>query len=89
MHVAAGGVTSWHGFATAIVQGLKARGISVKAERVIPICTEEYPSKVMRPRNSRLDLQRLSEVFGITPLHWTHALEIELDQLVGKWSPGH
>ena len=89
VHLAAGGVTSWHGFATAIVQGLKARGISVKAEQVIPIRTEEYPSKVMRPRNSRLDLQRLSEEFGITPVHWTHALEIELDQLVGKWSPGH
>ena len=68
-------------------KGSKRAASAVKAERVIPIPTDEYPSKAIRPRNSRLDLQRLSQVFGITPLHWTAALEIELDQLVGKRPP--
>jgi dTDP-4-dehydrorhamnose reductase len=87
VHLAATGTTSWHGFAVAIVQGLKARGAPVKAERVVPIPTGEYPVKAIRPRNSRLDLQRLAQVFGITPLHWTNALEIELDQLAGSGRP--
>jgi dTDP-4-dehydrorhamnose reductase len=87
VHLAATGTTSWHGFAVAIVHGLKARGAPVKAERVVPIPTGEYPLKAMRPRNSRLDLQRLAEVFGITPLHWTNALEIEFDQLMGSGRP--
>jgi dTDP-4-dehydrorhamnose reductase len=84
VHLAAFGAASWYDFATAIVQGLKARGLPVPVERVVPICAEEYPAKAIRPRNSRLDLQRLSQVFGIKPLHWTAALEIELDRLVGK-----
>jgi dTDP-4-dehydrorhamnose reductase len=88
VHLAAAGTTSWHGFAVAIVEGLKARGMSVRAKRVVPIPTDQYPAKAIRPRNSRLDLQRLSQVFGITPLHWTAALEIELDELVGKRPPG-
>jgi dTDP-4-dehydrorhamnose reductase len=87
VHLTAAGATSWHGFATGIVQGLKARGVPVKAERVVPICTDEYSSKAIRPRNSRLDLRRLSQAFGITPPHWTAALEIELDRLVGTRPP--
>jgi dTDP-4-dehydrorhamnose reductase len=86
VHLTATGATSWHGFATAIVEGLRARGVPVKAERVLPIHTNEYASKAIRPRNSRLDLQLLSQVFGITPLPWTAALEIELDRLVGRTS---
>jgi dTDP-4-dehydrorhamnose reductase len=62
-HVEASGCTSWCGFATAIVDGLRARGRAIKTERVIPIRTEEYPTKARRPQNSRLDLSRLSEVF--------------------------
>lgn len=82
VHLAATGTTSWHGFATAIVQGLKARGAPVKVGRVVPISSDEYVSKARRPSNSRLDLQRLLQVFGIIPTHWTAALEIELDRLV-------
>jgi len=91
LHLAAAVTTTWHGFATAIVQGLNARGAHLQVERVVPICTEEYPSKAMRPRNSRLDLQRLLEVFGINPLHWAAALESELNQFIGRQSPtaGH
>jgi dTDP-4-dehydrorhamnose reductase len=37
--------------------------------------------KAARPRNSRLDLSRLQGVFGLTPLPWNEALELELDRL--------
>ncbi len=84
VHLTAGGVTSWHGFASAIVDGLKARNAPLKVERVIAIHSDEYPAKARRPHNSRLDLARLSEVFGITPPQWATALEIELDRLVGR-----
>jgi dTDP-4-dehydrorhamnose reductase len=83
-HVAASGCTSWCGFATAIVEGLRARGEDIRTERVIPIRTEEYPTKAVRPRNSRLDLTCLREVFGVTPIPWASALAQELDQLARK-----
>jgi len=76
-HLAASGCTSWCGFATAIVEGLRARGGDIKTERVIPIRTGEYPTKAVRPRNSRLDLTRLREVFGVAPVPWVSALAQE------------
>jgi dTDP-4-dehydrorhamnose reductase len=79
VHVAASGVTSWHGFACAIVEGLKHRGVSLAVEDVIPIRTDEYPTRAKRPHNSRLDLTRLQTVLGIRPRHWQTALEPELD----------
>jgi dTDP-4-dehydrorhamnose reductase len=84
VHLATAGHTSWHGFAVTIVEGLKARHAPVKAERIIPIRTEEYPTKAVRPRNSRLDLARLKLFFGIDPPQWEAALALELDLMVGR-----
>jgi dTDP-4-dehydrorhamnose reductase len=81
MHLAASGETSWHGFACAIVEGLRARGIALTVERVVPIASADYPTKARRPHNSRLDLSRLQSIFGIAPLPWQEALGPELDQL--------
>ena len=84
VHLATSGETSWHGFATAIVDGLKARGVKLAAEQVNPIKSEEYPTRATRPRNSRLDLSRLQQVFGIKPPSWREALAPELDQLADE-----
>ena len=71
--------TSWYGFATAIVSGLKSRGVNLRVERVTPISTGEFPTKAKRPANSRLDLTRLREVFGVKMPSWQRALDHELD----------
>ena len=81
VHLAASGETSWCGFASAIVEGLKARDVRLAVERIVPIATEDYPTKARRPRNSRLDLGRLQAIFGITPPLWQNALSPELDRL--------
>ena len=82
VHLANSGTTSWHGFACAIVEGLKARGQPVKAGAVHAITTKDFPTKAIRPANSRLDLSRLRKVFGVTMPRWEQALERELDCLV-------
>lgn len=84
VNVAASGETSWHGFAVAIVDGLKARGVPLAVENIVPIATEDYPTKAKRPANSRLDLTRLRQVFGIDPPKWEQALGVELDLLAGE-----
>ncbi len=81
VHMAAAGETSWHGFAVAIVAGLKTRGVPLAVENVVPIRTEDYPTKAKRPANSRLDLGRLKRVFGIKTRSWDAALTPELDRL--------
>ena len=81
VNISSSGQTSWCGFAAAIVDGLRDRGIEVATERVVPIQTEDYPTKAQRPRNSRLDPTRLGHVFGVDTPSWQEALETELDQL--------
>jgi dTDP-4-dehydrorhamnose reductase len=81
LNVAASGDTTWHGFAVAIVQGLKVRGVNLAVEDVRSITTAEYPTKARRPLNSRLDLTRLRELFGIIPQPWDDALAVEIDAL--------
>jgi dTDP-4-dehydrorhamnose reductase len=81
VHVAASGETSWHGFAVAIVEGLRSRGVKLAVSRVAPIRSNEYPVKAKRPHNSRLDLGRLHQLFKVNPPDWTRALNTELDQL--------
>jgi len=67
-HLSAAGRTSWHGFATAIVQGA---GL---ATPVLPIPTAQYPTPARRPRNSLLDNARLQEDFGIALPGWRELL---------------
>ena len=81
LHVSAAGEASWQQFASAIVEGLKSRGVRLAVARVVPIRSEDYPTRAQRPRNSRLDLRRLQQVFGIAPPSWQQALAPELDQV--------
>ncbi len=83
LHVSASGETSWHGFASAIIAGLKRRGVKLEAERLVAIATSEYPTKAARPKNSRLDHQRLNDRYGIVMPSWHAALALELDELTG------
>jgi dTDP-4-dehydrorhamnose reductase len=81
VHMTAAGYASWHDFATAIVAGLKARGVALKVERIVPVTTADYPTRAPRPRNSRFDLTRLRDVLDIAPPRWKTLLEAELDAL--------
>jgi dTDP-4-dehydrorhamnose reductase len=67
-HMTAGGGTTWHGFAEAIValEGLKTP--------VLAIRSGEYPTAARRPRNSRLDNARLHSTFGVALSDWRDGL---------------
>ena len=67
-HLSAGGETTWHGFATAILQ---AKGIKTP---VLAIRSDEYPVAARRPKNSRLDNARAAVTFGIALPDWRDGL---------------
>lgn len=79
-HLAAGGETSWHGFASAIVAALSS------ATTVECITTEDYPLPARRPANSRLDCSRLREL-GIVLPSWQKQLGLCMDSLAAGF-PG-
>jgi dTDP-4-dehydrorhamnose reductase len=84
LHIANSGSTSWHGFASSIVQGLRERNIELAVRDVVPISTRDFPAKAARPLESRLDLARLAGTFGIKMPRWQQALSGELDEFAAK-----
>lgn len=79
INLTASGVASWYLFASAIVAGMKQRGATLAVRNVFPIATSDYPTKAIRPLNSRLDQCRLLNLFSIQMPSWQEALEVELN----------
>ena len=67
-HLSAAGETTWHGFATAILEG-KGIKIPVRAIR-----SDEYPVAAQRPKNSRLDNAKAAATFGIVLPDWRQGM---------------
>ncbi|MBB1472655.1 dTDP-4-dehydrorhamnose reductase [Luteimonas sp. MC1782] len=81
-HLTATGQTSWHGFASAIVEGAYTRGVLAAKPRVTAIATSDYPTRAVRPAWSCLDTAALVSVFGIELPRWEDELGRVLDGLV-------
>ena len=73
--------TAWHGFAEAIVDQARAAGAQIRAQRIVPITTAEYPTPAKRPANSVLDCAKLTSVFGIQPRPWRVSLHEVIQEL--------
>jgi len=77
-HLAAAGVTSWHGFADAIVKLMPAEGR--KCVGVEAIATAEYPTPTKRPAYSVLACDKLQRTFGLHLPHWEESLSQVLER---------
>ncbi len=71
-HLAAGGTTSWHGFARFILEEAHGLGVQFQAssENVIAIPTSAYPLPAKRPANSQLTTEKLKTTFGLELPSW-------------------
>ena len=67
-HLSASGETSWHGFATSI---LEAEGLK---NPVVAIRSDEFPVAAKRPKNSLLDNSKIGSAFGVTLPDWRQSL---------------
>ncbi|HOC56848.1 MAG TPA: dTDP-4-dehydrorhamnose reductase [Verrucomicrobiota bacterium] len=76
-NLAASGVTSWHGFAQAIVNLMPAEGR--KCTEVEAISTAEYPTPTKRPAYSALACDKLDRAFGLRLPHWEESLRQVLE----------
>lgn len=78
-HLSNSGATTWKGFAERLLElyreKLERSGAVVPALAVVKaVPSESYPTSAARPRNSRLDLTRFTETFGVVPRGWKDAL---------------
>jgi dTDP-4-dehydrorhamnose reductase len=82
-HMTNSGETSWHGFAEAI-QALEVPDKSRASTRLLAIPSSEYPTPAKRPLNSRLNNDRLEQIFGLRLQDWRVALALCMDKLPGQ-----
>jgi dTDP-4-dehydrorhamnose reductase len=80
-HLTAAGQTSWHGFASRIVEKAHASGLLATRPAVVPIATADYPTRARRPAYSCLDTGRLRADFGVEIPEWSAGLDRVLAEL--------
>lgn len=85
-HLAAGGETSWHGYAQYVISQARARGCVLKAtpEAVAPITTADYPLPAARPANSRLDTTKLRQTFALDLPDWQVGVDKVLSAVINQ-----
>lgn len=56
---------SWYEFALQIIDSLRKKGVTLKVKEVKPIFTSEYKTMAIRPLNSRLNTDKIQNIFGV------------------------
>ncbi len=69
------GRTNWFEFASLILALARKYHLIDREVRLLPITTEQYPTKALRPANSYLSKEKIQTVFGISVRPWQEALE--------------
>ncbi len=69
------GKTNWYEFACEICRLALKNGIIDRPVKIVPISTDEYPTKAKRPRNSLLSKAKIKAELGIECRDWDLALE--------------
>ena len=84
-HLTPSNYTSWHGFAQTVLDAAKSSLLdATKLPTLIPISTEQYPLPAPRPKNSRLNCDKLSIQFGMHFPSWETAVRFCLDELAER-----
>lgn len=85
-HLTATGQTSWHGFASYIVQQMVANGVTptVQPDAVLPIPSADYPTPAQRPMYSHLDTSKLQNQLDLHMPHWQLHVRRAIKQLLSS-----
>ncbi|MES2682524.1 MAG: dTDP-4-dehydrorhamnose reductase [Pseudomonadota bacterium] len=78
LHLTGTGRTSWHGFASRIVEWGAELGLC-KLVPVAAIGTADYPTPAARPANSSLDVSLLERTYGLQLPPWETSLRLCLE----------
>lgn len=81
-HVANRNETTWHGMAERIFD--RATELGWQAPRVEGIASTEYPTRAVRPINSRLSTARLQRDFGLELRSWELAVDETIDEIIAN-----
>jgi dTDP-4-dehydrorhamnose reductase len=83
-HAVAAGETSWHGYAKHVIAFARAAGqpIKVADDAIEPVASSAFPTPAKRPRNSRLNTDKLRATFRVTLPPWQAGVERMLAEVL-------
>lgn len=89
-HLAARGETTWHGYARFALDAARRAGLPVRPADtgVEPVPSERFPSAARRPRNSRLDVGRIEQAFGLELPEWRAGVARAVAEISRTARPG-
>ena len=74
-HLAAQGETSWYDYAQYVFDWARSEGLPLALQSLNPIPSEDYSVPAIRPKNSRLDGQKLETTFNLQLPDWKQGVE--------------
>ena len=85
-HLVAAGETSWHGYASFVIEYARLAGIPlrVSADSIRPVPSSAFPTAAKRPHNSRLDTTKLQNTFGLRLPNWQTGVARMLTEILDK-----
>lgn len=85
-HLVAAGETSWHGYASFVLDFARREGISLKVspDAVEAVPTSAFPTPAKRPHNSRLNTEKLQNTFDLHLPHWQSGVERMLIEILDR-----
>ena len=69
---------NWYQFAQKIFLSAENLDLIKKAPNLIPVTSANFSTVVERPKNSKLNCQKIAKEFGIVPSNW----ELELKNII-------
>jgi len=85
-HLVAAGETSWHGYASFVLDHARRAGIPLKVapDTIRPVPSSAFPTPAKRPLNSRLDTKKLQHTFNLSLPMWQTGVARMLIEILDK-----
>lgn len=83
-HFVASGETTWHGYASHVIEQAKAikPDLPLKVAEVAAVPTSAFPTPATRPLNSRLCTAKLQQAFGLVLPPWQQGVDRMLAEIL-------
>jgi len=85
-HLVAAGETSWHSYASFVLDYARRAGIPLKvaSDAIQPVPSSAFPTPAKRPLNSRMDTAKLQSAFGLALPVWQTGVTRMLTEILDK-----
>lgn len=85
-HLVASGETSWHGYASFVIEQARQAGLEIKvaADAIQAVPTSAFPTSAQRPLNSRLNTKKFQNSFDLVLPIWQSGVKRLLAEILDK-----